>query len=537
MRALLGCLVLAGLIVGIYSIVLDGPFQFDDQTSILENETLRSGDPIDWWRYWPTRAVTYTTLGLNYQSAGLDVFAYHWTNILIHILASLACAWFLRTLLPQASLWIVFAAAAVFALHPLQTQAVAYIIQRATSLYALFYFLCCAAYLRGGRWLVVAAFSGALSMLSKEPALSLPLALLLLDLARGRFDLRRWLPFSALWLLPLALLLGGDARFGNAFDASITGETSEVGRWQYALTQSEVLVRYLQLMFIPVGQNLDHDIAWRGLGPTTLPFLAAHALILLGAVWAYRRGHKFVALAVGWFYLTLLPESSLFPIADAMYEHRCYPAVLSLSLLFALGLGRIPLRFQVVATLGVCLALGTLSAQRNVLWADPMRLWQDALAKSPEKARPHMAVGWLYSNRGELTQAKTHLSRAVEIDPEYAMAWNNLGIAAQRLGDLDLAERSFSETIRIHPHEAVPRANRAGARRDRGALRGAEADFLSAVELDPSLRSAWHALAWLQWRLGDFEEAARSFDEARALGVRDAALADSLRSRSERDEN
>jgi len=290
--------------------------------------------------------------------------------------------------------------------------------------------------------------------------------------------------------------------FGND-TAGLTGQASEVGRWQYLWTQTEIVLRYARLVVWPSGQSIDHEVTWRavpwsGLAPLAL---AVHACVLASAAVLWRQSHRLAALPIVWLYVTLAPESSIYPIDDAMFEHRMYLPLFGVSLAFALLLQRILTRR---AALGVALALIIIAAlsmttvRRNLVWNTQESLWADALMKAPDKARPNMAVGWLAGNRGELELARRHLLRAVEIDDDYAMAWNNLGVVADRSGDPELAVRAYSEASRLYPNESILHSNRAAALRRLGRLDESEAAFLRALELDGGNRSARSGLAALR---------------------------------------
>ena len=507
----LGVLLVLGLAVGIYARSLDGAFQFDDQTSIVENESLRRG-PLDWWRYWPTRALTITTLGLDWRRAGLDPAPYHHTNVALQGLLALASLSLLWQLLSDRAparrrWWCAVLGACCYAAHPLLVQSVAYIVQRAASLLALFSFACIALYLHAARtaarraiWTLAAWFCGLAACVAKEPAIALSPALLLVDFcclpALGRW--RRWLPFAVLATLPPLLLVASGGALGND-RVGLLAQATTIDRWSYLWTQTEVVARYLGLAIWPAGLNIDHDIAWRHT-PFSLAwfgYAALHATLLSVAWLAWRRGHQSVAGAIAWIYLLLLPESSLFPIEDAMFEHRMLLALLGVVWLFCLGLLAAPLRWRRLAVV-VPLLLALVTVQRVELWRDPLALWQDALAKSPDKARPHMAVGWLLGRAGDLTRARDQLLEAVRLDPDYAMAWNNLGVVAMRLADYPLAERSYAEAIRLHPEQAVLWSNRGHARLRVGDRSGAQADFEAALRIDPHFASAQQGLLRLQ---------------------------------------
>lgn len=523
--ALLASFAIAGLAFALYANALGGSFQFDDATSILENESLRSPDPRAWWAFWPGRMVAYTTLGIDWHLHGTAPRGYHVTNVAIHALAGLAVLWMLTQLLALAgrgraeartgaavaregtaearvgavAAWV---GAAVFVAHPLQTQAVAYITQRMASLYTLFYVTAVAAHLHGlarqrrgqpaGWTRAVGLGSGLLAVLTKEPALTLPLAILLVDFAAapqsgGRR--RRVLPYAPLLLVPLLAAWLGGGHFG-ADEATLTAQTARVSRATYLLTECNVLARYLRLLVVPLGQNLDPDVPWRtsALEPAVWLPVALHAVLLAAALWSWRRGARLVAVAIAWWYLTLLPESSVFPIADAMAEHRLYAAMPGFALGVALGWDALRRRWRrsaIVAAVAVLATLSALTVQRNRVWHDPYALWRDVAAKSPAKGRPHAALGWLHHKAGREEMAVEKLEQAVALDATDPQAWNNLGLACQALGRHERAAQAFQAAVELRPREATLWLNLSVALERLGRLPEAARALEECLRRDP----------------------------------------------------
>lgn len=534
----LALLALLAVCFALYANSLRASFQLDDVTSIVENPAVAVLDPGQWWSFWPTRFLTYGTFAVDHALHGSRVTGYHVTSILVHAWASTMVLWLAYGLLrrffrPPESFLPALAAALLFAAHPLQTQAVTYVVQRAAALAAAFYLGSVAAYVhfltrrdsggRAGPYLALALALGALAQLSKEQALSLPAAILLTDLTvagrEGRW--RRVAPF--LPLVAVVPLLGALEQSFGVGGSGLTAQTERVSRWTYFLTQGEVMLRYLRLVVLPWGQNVDHEVAWRTSLATrgTWGLLLVHAAILAGTIWTFRAGHRLAAFAVAWFYLTLAPESSLFPILDPMFEHRVYLAMAGPAMALALVARRMAAfrpRLAVAAVAGLVVVLGALTVVRNRVWATPETLWRDAVAKSPGKARPHMGLGVAYGQAGRWREARHHLERAVALAPTSSQAWTNLGNVELSTGNFVAAARAYRKALEIRP-EHVKAWHNLGVCLDRaGDVDGAGQAYEGALGEDPRYAPALLGLAGIRLKQGRSHEARQLLQRAEAAG-------------------
>ncbi|MGA8890355.1 MAG: hypothetical protein WB493_02215, partial [Anaeromyxobacteraceae bacterium] len=289
-RGLLGAAAVVLLGLAAYANSLHGAFVFDDLEQIVENPALRDlGSFLGpaGYRFLPNRFVGYVTFAMNHAVGGLDPVGWHVVNLAIHLANALLVWAFVRlafrsphlrgsALAPSADA-VAFVAAALFVAHPLATQAVSYVVQRLTSLAALFYLAAVVLYLRWrlgtGRRAGVALYaavlvSALLAMRTKEIAFTLPVALALVEWALLDGGRRRWLAILPVvlvaLLIPLTLVdLGKPASgvFASA-DAS-TRVMAPAGRMDYLRTQAVVVASYLRLLALPVGQTVDHEVAIR----------------------------------------------------------------------------------------------------------------------------------------------------------------------------------------------------------------------------------------------------------------------------------
>jgi tetratricopeptide (TPR) repeat protein len=539
-RRLLGALPLALLgavllvTVAVYARVLPGELQFDDVASVERNPAVkdlrRFGAPATWSL--PTRPLTELTLAVDYRIGRLEPFGYHATNIAIHLAAVvLVYLLSLRTLRsagegsPAAVAAVV---AGLFALHPLQTESVSYVIQRAEALASLLYVAALVLLLEteaaATRWRSALAYSGAVvagaaALAAKPMAATLPAAYLLLTgvfppAGTGRVGAGRRLalslPFFALSGLAAWQGLHASAGSGHA-GFGIEG----LGLPDYLLTQPRVLFRYLRLIALPIGQNVDPDVAVSRslLDPATitaalvLAALATGAVLLLsGRVRAgpgrWEAVGRLAAFRFAWFVLLLLPPT-LVPLADVMAEHRVYLASWGVFLAAAMAgassmeaVGLAP-RARVAVAAALLGALAVATWTRNAVWTTQVALWSDAAAKSPAKARPFQNLGWAFKQGGDHARALSAYREALERSPDprrRAEIFRGMGSSLVRLGLHDQADAALAVAAEHPDVEADARSLLAVSLLDRGRLDAAREQALLALQRDPGHGAARNTL-------------------------------------------
>ncbi|MBY0504915.1 MAG: glycosyltransferase family 39 protein [Bryobacteraceae bacterium] len=393
------------------------------------------------------RPLTSLTLWANYQLHGDSPWGYHLVNLLLHLAAIWLASDALRRLLPAPAAWL---ALVVFALHPLQTEPVAYIYARSTLLCGLFSWAAIAAWMRERPWLAVAAT--ALALLSKEEAVALPLFFLLWHRE----------PSKALAaMLLLAVTTGLRGLWATAqIQGSGAGLDVAMPPLSYALSQGAVIVRYLRLLLVPIGLNFDPDLhpeAW----------LSAVAWGGLATVVFFLKGERRVWFLAGLVFLA--PTSSFLPIDDLAADRRMYLA----APFFAIALAPSLKRNQVAV---LAILLGALSFARTLVFRTEESLWRDTVAASPGKIRP-------------LVQ----LARAVPTPEALALLQNLPGdrAAAERgrvyleLGRPADALREFGAVLASEPGDPRALVNRGTALAALGQRNAARQDFLRALARDP----------------------------------------------------
>ena len=457
---LFALLLLAGLLI--YSPALRGDWVYDDNPAIVANGSLDDIGARAAEALFGRRTLTDFTFSLNRSAGGLDPTGYHLVNVVLHAANSflaglLALALLLRLGRPagearRASLITAF----LFLSHPLMTQSVAYTAQRYTSLAAFFYLLATVLYLRArdrsssGAW--IGAFAaGYLAMRCKEISFTLPVVLLLLEIALYRGKDRRLvavLPFLLLLaLIPLSLMTGSEGTGRNlpAERLQAFREAPDMGRTEYLATQFGVVTGYLRLLFFPTGLTVDHPVRpVPGLAHlrAVIP-LALWVLLGVGA-WILRRRAPVLLFAYAWFLVTIAVESSIVPIRDLMVEQRVYLPSTGIFIAAAALLARAGKRGIVTAVILVLL-LGGATWRRSRVWAGPIPLWTDAARKAPGLARPRVNLGLAFRSAGRFDEALQAYREAdqreaglVEVSYGRAVALEGLG----RTGDAIEAYRA-----------------------------------------------------------------------------------------------
>lgn len=558
--AAVGAVLLIGTIC--YADTFDVPFVLDDVTSILTNPLVKSFD----FRL-KTRILGDLSFALNYRLGGLEPAGYHAVNLLLHLLnavfvyllVQLTCRTPAMSVLsgengryPRAPLLIGFCAAALFVTHPLQTQAVTYLAQRVAVMATFFYLgsVLCYGCSRLSRTPLAAAALLGLSLLlavggvlSKENAVTIPLAILLFEMTFFRGELGRRLLQLAWYLVPLIVVpmfMLGRIGFTSDMIGTLSRMTAEGGappRMTYLLTQFPVIVSYLRLFLFPAGQNLDHDVALRTspLDPVVIAsFLLLAAIAAAGVrLWLTSRRTAtekgalcgFAAFGIGWLFITLSIESGAIPIRDVMFEHRMYlPSVGVVMALGAAGWGLVIRRgggdlrrgtawfVGGVGALGIL--LGAATFMRNRVWQDEVTLWRDVVAKSPAKARAHGSLGHAYQRSGFPDEALNCYREAVRLAPGDHVARNNLGTIYLGRKDPHAALEQFREALKSAPSNIGISYNLGLALAALDRFGEAEAAYRTVIGLDPRHDSAFNNLGIVLFRQQRFAEAESAFREA-----------------------
>jgi Tfp pilus assembly protein PilF len=451
-------LLLPLLAFGLYRSCLHGAFVYDDPNAITQSTLILSLTPLHRFVTMSTRPLTDFSFAVDYAVSQFNPGSYHLTNVLLHGLNAVlayALAWLIL-----GTPWLVnrygrqrgaiaWVAAALFTVHPLASEAVAYVSSRSELLVATFmlsalvsYAVACSERPPLGRafWAAAVVLCVAAALASKEIAVTLPVLLLLYDwcfLAGG--DWRRTRPRWGMILLSATPLIAGglffvgravwtsNFNFGHYADTAGFG-FRRFGPGQYLMTQFGVIAHYLRLVIVPVGQTFDYDwdlarSFWSPEVLLPLAFLVALVTVALRKV----RSRPVFAFAILMMFVVLAPTSSVLPIADLAVERRMYIPLVGFGLLgsvWACDLTaawlrrkqRSPAPARRAAWIALAaiplLVFSTLTVARARLWGDPVALHEDGVAKAPKNPRVRLNLGVTYMNLGRLDEAEKQLQVA-----------------------------------------------------------------------------------------------------------------------------
>lgn len=473
-RILLIAVGLAVLCLVAYWNTLHGEFQFDDERLILLNYSLQ--DLTHWRRillFEPFRPVLLLTFALNYEIGGRDPFSYHVGNVALH--AGNSVLFFLlllrfrmagRDACPtdaggnSAHLLYSALAAALFAVHPLNTEAVSYISGRSIVLCAFFYLLSLLffdSYLRKGRWVDLLLFTIPLSLglFTKEEAAMIPVAVLLYNLFFfGTESVKKHRSLHAV-LIVMVVSAAVFRLYAEWKYAGLSLSSFPV----YITTEIFIWLRYFWLAAYPIPLNVDHEIAPLSFSSPAFWLSLTVVASLFWLLWNFRRAQPVFVFWGWWFFMNVLP-SSVIPLPDFMAEHRVYISMFG----FCGALGYLVLLFpkredthsRILSFVLVFLVLFFTAAtiHRNRVWADQLSLWYDTVQKSPGKARPHINLGYALYLRKAYDEAIQEYFIALSIKPDLPLIYNGLGLCFLKKNDFKQAEQSFDEALRIDPSYA-----------------------------------------------------------------------------------
>lgn len=513
-----------------YSSSFAGAFLFDDIPHIVANRNLHHLWPVGAVVGETLRPLLFYSLALNYAVSGLAPWSYHLVNLLIHLAAALALFGIVRRTLSLPLMKsqhhvaddIALAVALIWVVHPLNTQAVTYVVQRSESMAAMFYLLSLYAFLRAaapagtGWWYGVSLAALGAGLGSKEIVVTAPLLFLLFDrcFVSGTFRTalhRRWRLYGAIAAaLPLVFLVRWVVGLPNTYVfvyvwAGITGQRAialpgsfafaplqagQLSGFAYLMSQPAAILRYLRLALWPCPLVLDYRwppaTGWRDVA---LPSLLV-AVLLVVTLWALRRA-PVVGFLAACFFLLLVPSSSMLPLPDVIVEHRMYLPLAALVSLFVAGVvaldrrarraGWFP-RLPPAASLAIVVAvLASLTFARNFDYESGERMWADVVSKAPDNARAHYNLGTLLAERGRLAAATELFEEAIRRDPSYVPPHVNLGMALYVQGRFAAAEQHYEAALSLQPFAPSAHNNMGTLRASQGRWREARFHFEQVI--------------------------------------------------------
>jgi len=565
-------ILIAGFAAVVYSNTLTVPFVFDDLFVITNNPYTHSLSNL--WPPGGARYLGYVTFALNYSAGGLSVAGYHIVNIAIHIVNGILVYTLVRYIFmtpvmknflkgrdKAPVLYIAVLSALIFTVHPINTQGVNYITQRFTSLATLFYLLSVVLYLKWRNstgkeraiFYALSLLAAVAAQKTKEISFTLPFMILFFEFvffpATGEgVNLKKRLVFLAPFLLCLLIIplsLFGPALVGMVFgaggaaggkggglSAAVPLDLKEIPLYNYLITQLRVIITYLRLIFIPVGQNLDYDYPvfqsfWT---PSILLSFLTHIVIISSGVYIFLRSRAkknpyllIIASGLFWFYTALAVEA-VAPLRDVINEHRPYLPGIGIYTAFSAavlyGLSRARERFHLkISTMAAAviiasftvLPLAAAAYGRNMVWRDIIVLYEDIVQKSPDKARAHNNLGVEYAKRGEFEKAIKEFRATLDLDTTLHDTIRNLAKALMQEGLIDKAAVEYRRFLKTSPGDIEARDSLAEIYYKKGLLGAAAREYRMILARRPGRIKTRNNLANIFLLQGRLDRAVKEY--------------------------
>ena len=555
---LLPIFVLIAAGAGIYSNTLSSPFLFDDSSYILDDSAIRM-TTLDWANMKEAalegrprhRLLANLSFAVNYYFGKYNVFGYHLVNITIHILTGIFLFFFVKSTLVRFSypirerpdqfdpILLALTAALLWLVLPVNTQSVTYVVQRMTSLAALFYIVAMWLYLRGRitwerapnsakAWFFFAGciIAGISAVITKQNTATLPLVIILYewfffqDLS-FRLSKRRLLIIAVIIVVFLGIAfiyLGGTPLHRILISYTRRHFTMP----ERVMTEFRIVIYYVTLFFWPAPSrlNLDHDYPLSHSllhPPTTIIAFLALAMIAGFAIYNTRE-LRLIAFCILWFLLNLVIESSIIGI-ELIYEHRTYLPFMMVCLLFAATIYRRinPKYISLGILCGIVLFFSFWAYQRNQVWQNPVTFWEDCTAKSPADFRPHNDLGVAYYDAGRYKKSISQYHKALAIKPKDVNALNNMGNALMAINRVGEAADYFKRALRIKPEYTNARNNLGNALIRAGQYEAALEEFEQITNKNPGHFEAHINSGVALARLGRVGDAIDAYKQALSI--------------------
>jgi tetratricopeptide (TPR) repeat protein len=517
----------------VYIPAIRGGFVWDDDDYVTENPLIVAPDGL--YRIWFSKEQTsqyfplvYTTFRIEHRLWGFNPSGYHITNILLHIINSLLL-WRLLSRLNVPGAWL---AAAIFALHPVQVESVAWITERKNVLMTLFFFLSLLAWVRFiekpeirlWRFYFLSLGLYALALFSKTTACTIPAALvLILWIKRIPVDKRRWLQIAPYLVLGLAM---------GTFIVWWEHHHQGTGRLNLGLNPAERLLLAARALWFYIGRLLwpakltfsypKWDISWTQ--PVQYLWLIAWLIVGWGMWhWRERLGRPFIA-GVVFFVATLSPLLGFISLYTFRYtyvaDHYQYVASIGLITIAVASGCRAAAKIRILPAVApiILAAYGILTWQQCHVYRNVESLWRDTIAKNPNSWMACNNLGRALKSQGRIIEAIDCYHQALKIKPDHSNAYYNLGIAYEKLGCYKDAVDAYKQTAKIEPNDAET-YYRLGVVYDKnGQYSEAVEAFKQAVGIRPDYAEAFSNLGVAYGKLGLYTEAINACKKA--VGIR-----------------
>lgn len=535
-------------------------FQFDDLANIVKFYNIRHLDFSSLF-FSNSRWISYWLNTLYYKIARFEPFYYRVGNVTFHVLTGLVMYYVILLALRRLKYsnfftlhasYIAFLTAALFLLHPVETQTVSYVIQGQleglSGLFVLSMMLCFLLWSSARSSLAKISWSLALYMISflvcgtKEISIVAPALLLLIDwffVAQGN-----WRTLIKHWYihLPVTIIIFGcylyflkPTYFMQVFGFSIETRNNvgnvltqnfndKITSLWYCMSQFKVIVHYITIFLWPFSISVDYD--WLLVKSFFAPDCIFPLLFLITVACFITRRLKqqpidLISFAALWFFVTILPRSSIIPSTELLVDYKTYLASLGVHFLcaaafvwlciYAIRRWSLDLPVLQIICFIFLLLVGFATYQRNKVWRSSTEFWENIIKNAPLKARAYNNYGVALSESGKFEQAILNFKRAISLDRVYPDPLNNIAVAYAALGDLDNAITSIKQGIILQPHYPEGYNNLASFLIQKKDYAQAELALRQAIKLRPHYGKAYFNLGRMYLENNKVKEAWEAF--------------------------
>lgn len=541
--------------VFIYANSLRSPFVYDDIHSIVENPHIRSFKNLGlaftnpkitslYFQQIMYRPLVTMSLILNYRLGGFDVFTYRILNLALHILNSILIFFIVgllfKNIARQFGFRIAIFSALIFIAHPINSEAVNYIICRSELLGATFFLLSFVCFLKyiapdtslkdSSSYYRSSLISYMFGLLSKEFVITLPFILLVFDFIFLPFQsLNRWSKrffknYLGFFIISLFYMI---LRLTIIRNLIPTAHIRPL--WINLLTQIKVLGYYLRLLFVPTGLTIEHSVS-ESYNIFEFPVIVSFSLIVLIILFTLRIRKRFgiIAFFIFWFFIILLPTSSIIPLYILMNEHRLYlpsagfavvltTAIHNFSKNYSLSKGFPTFRIIIFSIL---LILNILTIKRNIVWQDETSLWSESIRLNPTSSRSYNNLGVALTTRSKFNEAEEAFKKAILLNPNYGNAYGGLGFVYENRNRIDEAIEYYKKAIEIEPYLIEARFLLGQIYEKKGRIEEALKIFKEGLIINPFYANFYFHLGLIYQTKGEYEEAKRYFIKTLELDPR-----------------
>ena len=505
----------------LYGNSLNGKFVCDDNLLVRDNiyiqnrshiakifsKDIAAGAGEKCSSYRPLQMLSYM---IDFSLWKLDVRGYHLSNILLHILAALSIYW-LISILYDGDRALSLLTSILFLVHPIHTEAIAYISGRADPLATILMLLCFILYIKESSSKCISIYilmllSYIFALLSRENSLVLPALLLLYHYSfKKKLQAKKFLPILSLAFIYILLRLTALRPLLPHISCS-TIVLERIPGFFVALTN------YTRLIFLPLNLHMEYgDKLFHLANPKAIAGILILSFLL---IYAFRKRdtNRLVFFSISWFFLALLPASNLYPINAYIAEHWLYLPSIGLFLVLAKCLSFLYGRreFRIVAILsiiGLLIFYSFLTIRQNAYWREPLAFFERTLEYAPDSSRMYNDLGNVYDAINKKEEAVASYKKAIAINPDYAKSYNNLGVIYSDINKNEDAINLYKKAIAINPDYAEAYNNLGAIYKDIGKKEQAIASYKKAIAINPDYAKAYYNLGLICKDIGESEEA------------------------------